>query len=120
MFLNLVVTWLVTAIALFLVSKLPTGVEIDDFPKALISAIVFGLLNAIVRPILGVLVAPAALIFSSLLITLVLNLIIFSVAAKLVEGFRLTWGFWSALLGSVALTIIASLIYQILPFGVAT
>lgn len=120
MLLSLIVAWLVTAIALFLVSKLPIGVEIDDFTKAMVSALVFGLLNAIVRPILGLLVAPAALIFSSLLITLVLNLIIFSVAARLVEGFSLTSGIWSALLGSVALTIIVNLMYQILPFSFAT
>ncbi|NES80798.1 MAG: phage holin family protein [Moorea sp. SIO2B7] len=110
---GLIVAWLVTSVSLFIISKLPTGVEIDDFQKAAISALVFGFLNAIVRPILTTLTLPIALIFSGFLIRLVLNMIIFGLAAALVDGFRLRWGFWSALIGSVALSIINGLIYNV-------
>ena len=113
---GLLVTCLVTAVSLFIISKLPTGVEIDNFPKALLSALVFGVLNTLVSPILTVLSLPIALIFSGFLITLVINMIVFSLAAALVEGFSLRWGFWSALIGSVALSIINSIILQVLPF----
>jgi putative membrane protein len=47
---SLVIAWLVTSVSFFIISKLPIGVDIDTFGKAMISAAVFGLLNALVRP----------------------------------------------------------------------
>lgn len=55
---SLLIAWLITSVSLFIISKLPTGVEIDGFQKAIISAAVFGLLNAFLRPILGLLAFP--------------------------------------------------------------
>lgn len=107
---GLLVIWLVTSVSLFIISKLPTGVEIDSFQKALVSALVFGLLNALVKPILSFLSFPLAIIFSGFLIGLILNMVIFGLAAYLVHGFRLRWGFWSALIGSFALSLINSLL----------
>ncbi len=114
---NLIVAWLVTAVALFIISKLPTGVEIDSFNKALVSAIVFGILNALVRPVISVLAFPITIITFGLF-AIVINAIIFGLAAWLVQGFRLRWGIWSALIGAVALGVINSLIYQLIPFSV--
>lgn len=111
---SIVLTLLVTSVSLVIISKLPTGVEIDDFNKALISAAVFGLLNAFVRPILGLFISPAGLILSGSLVTLILNMAIFGLAAWLVEGFRLRWGIWSALIGAIALVIINQVIFQVL------
>ncbi|WP_199245601.1 phage holin family protein [[Phormidium] sp. ETS-05] len=111
---SIVVSLLVTAFSLFIISKLPTGVEIDDLNKTLISAAVFGLLNAFVRPILSAFISPAGLILSGPLVTLILNMAIFGLAAWLVEGFRLRWGLWSALIGSIALVIINQLLWRVL------
>ncbi len=47
---ELLIAWLLTAISLLIVSQLPIGVEVDNFGKALIAAIVFGILNALVKP----------------------------------------------------------------------
>ncbi|MBZ8181245.1 phage holin family protein [Oscillatoria salina] len=110
---GLLIAWLVTAVALLIVSKLPTGVEIDTFNKALISAAVFGLLNALVRPILFVVTFPITLLTLGLFL-IILNAIIFGLAAYFVHGFRLRWGVWSALIGSIALGIINSLIYKLI------
>ncbi|HAA26986.1 MAG TPA: hypothetical protein DCE56_03985 [Cyanobacteria bacterium UBA8553] len=112
---SLLVAWLVTSVSLFLISKLPTGVEIDTFQKAIVSAAVFGILNALLGPILAVLAFPITFLTFGLF-AIVLNAIIFGLAAYLVTGFRLRWGFWSALIGAVALGIINSLIYQLLGF----
>jgi putative membrane protein len=110
---ELLITLLVTAVSFFVISKIPIGVDIDSFPKALIAAAVFGVLNAILKPVLGFLGFP--LVFLTFgLFSLVINAIIFGVAAWLVEGFRLRWGFWSALLGSLALSIINSLLFNVL------
>jgi putative membrane protein len=110
---SLLVAWLVTAVSLFIISKLPIGVEIDTFPKALISAAVFGLLNALVRPVIFFLSLPITILTLGLFL-FVLNAIIFGLAVYLVHGFRLRWGIWSALIGSIALSIINSIIYKLL------
>lgn len=112
----LLVIWLVTAVSFVIISKIPTGVEIDDFKKALISAAVFGVLNAIVRPVIAVVTVPVlGVIFSDFFLRTVLNMIIFGLAAYLVEGFRLRWGIWSALLGSIALGFINSILLSLIP-----
>ncbi len=114
---SLLITLLVTAVSLLIISKLPTGVEIDSFNKALVSAIVFGILNALLRPILAFISFPITFLTFGLF-SLIINAVIFGLAAALVEGFRLRWGFWSALIGSFALGVINSIIFKILPFTV--
>jgi len=110
----LLITWLVTAISLFIVSKIPLiGVEIDSFNKALISAAVFGLLNAFVRPILAFLGAPITFLTLGLF-TIILNGIMFGLAAWLVRGFWLRHGFVSAIIGALALTFVNSILFQVL------
>ena len=110
---SLVIAWLVTSVSFFIISKLPIGVDIDTFGKAMISAAVFGLLNALVRPIFLFFGFPLLLVTFGLWI-IVINAAIFGLAAWLVDGFRLRWGIWSALLGAIALGFINSLLYQVL------
>jgi putative membrane protein len=110
---GLILTWVVTTVSFLIISKLPIGVEIDSFGKALISAAVFGILNAILRPILAFFTFPFIIITLGLFF-FILNAAIFGLAAYLVPGFRLRWGFWSALLGSIALAIINSILWSVL------
>ena len=112
----LLIAWIVNAISLFVIAQLSpiTGVEIDSFPKALWSAIIFGVLNVLVRPFLVALAVPLDAVFSTFIVGLILNMTIFGLAAWLVSGFRLQWGVLSALIGSIALGIINSVIYQII------
>ncbi len=110
---GLLVSWLVTTLSFLIISRLPIGVEIDSFGKAAISAVVFGILNAILRPILGFFTFP--LIFLTFgLFLFVLNAIIFGLAAAIVPGFRLRYGIWSALIGAIALSVINSLLFNLL------
>ena len=110
---GLLITWLVTTVSFLIISRLPIGVEIDSFAKAAISAAVFGILNALLRPILGFFTFPIIILTFGLFV-FVLNAIIFGLAALLVPGFRLRWGFWSALIGALALSIINSLLFNVL------
>lgn len=103
----------VTAISLIIVSKLPLGVEVDSFGKAVIAGVIFGVLNAFVRPILTILGFPLVLLTLGLFL-LVINAIVFALSAWLVDGFRLRWGFWSALLGSICLSLVNSVLTGIL------
>lgn len=110
---GILVTWLVTALSFLIISKLPIGVEIDSFGKALISAAVIGILNALLLPILSFFTLPFIILTIGLFF-FVLNAIIFGIAAYLVNGFRLRYGIWSALLGSIALALINSALLRIL------
>jgi putative membrane protein len=114
---TLLIVWVVTAISLLIISKLPLGVEIDTPAKAFFSAAILGIVTAIVRPILRLVFAvPTFLTFDLLsgFFTFIIAVVCFSVAAWLVDGFRLRFGIWSAVLGAFALTLINSLIYKLL------
>ena len=84
---QLLMLWFVTAVSLFIISKLPTGVEIDDFKIALISSAVFGFLNTLVRRFLVAVALPIKIVLSSFLFTLLLNMAIFGLAAWFVVDF---------------------------------
>ena len=114
--LAILISLIVTTISLLIISKLPTGVEVDTVKKGFVAAIVFGILNAILHPILSFLALPITFLTFGLF-SLVINGFIFGLAALLVSGFRLRWGIWSALIGAFALSIINSIIYKILPFS---
>ncbi|BAZ45745.1 hypothetical protein NIES4102_27710 [Chondrocystis sp. NIES-4102] len=116
----IVVSLIVSAVAFIIISKLPTGVQVDSFQKALIAALVFGILNALLHPVLNLLAAPFNFLTFNIfrgVVTLVINGFIFGLSALLIKGFRLQWGIWSALIGSLALSIVNSIIYKLLPFS---
>ncbi|MBF2087840.1 MAG: phage holin family protein [Synechococcales cyanobacterium K44_A2020_017] len=112
---QLLIIWLLVTVSLIIVSKIPLlGVEIDSFGKALISGAVFGLLNAIGQWLLD---ATGFLNLLSLgLYGLILNTIVFGLAAKLVVGFRLRHGIWSALLGAFFMAIVMGIVDRV--FGI--
>jgi putative membrane protein len=108
--LGFVITTLVVALSLFIISKLPIGVEIDTPGIAIVSAIVFGLLNGL----LGWLVAFFKFTVILTPLALVMNVVIFGLAAWLVEGFRLKNGLISAALGAFALAIVTGIVNYVL------
>jgi putative membrane protein len=109
---DLILTWLITTISFFIISRLPfLGIEIDSIAKAAISAAVFGILNALLLPILSFFTFPFILLTVGLFF-FILNAVIFAIAAALVNGFRLRYGVVSALLGSIALAFINSILLR--------
>ncbi|MEY3826551.1 MAG: hypothetical protein RLZZ148_1367 [Cyanobacteriota bacterium] len=111
-----ILVWVVvTAISFIIISYLPIGVQIASFPIALISAVVFGLVNALLKPLLTVFGLLNILNWVTLgLFSLVVNGIILAIAAALVPGFRLKWPLVSALLGALALAIVNSILFNVL------
>jgi putative membrane protein len=108
------ITAVVTAISLLIISYIPfLGVEVDSPGKALLSGVVFGLLNAFLKPILNFLGAPINFLTLGLF-GLLINVIIFGLTAKLIEGFRLRNGFVSAILGALVLAIVNSILFSLL------
>ncbi len=110
--LTLLARWLVNAAALLLVAYLYPGVQVESFVAALLAALVLGLVNAIVRPLLVVLTLPVTLLTLGLFL-FVINALLFWMVAELVQGFAVG-GFGAALLGSILYSIVTLLTSWIL------
>lgn len=91
--------WLLNATALLLVAYLYSGVDIKSYSAALIAALVLGLFNAILRPLLVILTLPVTVLTLGLFL-FVINALLFWAAAGILDGFHVT-GFGAALIGSV-------------------
>lgn len=96
---KLLLRWLLLAAALLLVAHLYEGVEVRSFATAMVAALVLGLFNAILRPLLVVLTLPATLLTLGLFL-FVINALMFYWAAGLLDGLTVR-GFGAALIGSL-------------------
>ena len=101
---NFIVTVLITAAGLFIVSRLNLGLQIDNLTTTLVAALVLGLLNAFVRPILGFLSLPITILTLGLF-SLVLNALMILLMSALVKGVHVN-GFLGALIASIVLSIL--------------
>jgi putative membrane protein len=102
--LTLLARWIINAAALLLVAYIYPGVHVDDFIAALIAALVLGLVNAVVRPLLVILTLPVTLLTLGLFL-FVVNALCFWLVAELVKGFTVS-GFGGALIGSILYSLI--------------
>jgi len=94
---------LVTAVLLFVLGRLVEGIRVRDAKAAVIGALVLGLANAFVRPVLVLLTLPVTILTLGLFI-LVVNALMLALAAALVDGFEVK-GFGAALWGSLVLAV---------------
>ncbi|MGD1929327.1 MAG: phage holin family protein [Leptolyngbyaceae cyanobacterium] len=113
MIIGFLITVVVLAVSLWLISLLPTGVEVDSPAKALMGGAIIGVLNGIYHFLPEGLRTFGAVI-SLGLIPLTISIVVFGLAAMLVEGFRLRWGIMSAIIGALALTFINSILTWVL------
>jgi putative membrane protein len=107
---NVLLRIIISAVVAFALSYILSGVHIQSFVTALILAVVLGLLNIFVKPLLIILTLPIT-IFTFGLFLFVINALIILLAAKFVNGFRVD-GFWWALLFSLLLSILTSFLYK--------
>jgi putative membrane protein len=105
--------WILNALALLIVAYLYPGVQVRDWVAAAVAALVLGLVNALVKPILVVLTFPVTVVTLGLFL-LVINALLFWGVAEVVPGFGVS-GFWAAMLGAVLYSIIAWALAAILP-----
>ncbi|MEW6706937.1 MAG: phage holin family protein [Pseudomonadota bacterium] len=96
---KLIVRWLLLAAALLLVAYLYGGVQVASFGSAMLAALVLGLLNTLLRPLLVLLTLPVTLVTLGLFL-FVINALLFWAAASVLTGFNVT-GFGAALIGSL-------------------
>ena len=109
---KVIIKLLITAIVAYFLPIFLSGVQVEDFTSAIIFAVVIGLLNLIVRPILSLLSLPITILTLGLF-SLVINALIILLADKFTEGINVD-GFWWALIFSVALSVITSILEKIL------
>jgi putative membrane protein len=98
------INWLVTALAVAIVSYLLPGVSLTGAFAALVTALVLGLVNAFIRPILLILTLPLTIVTLGLF-TLVINAFMVVLTAAIVPGFIVA-SFWWALLFSLVLALV--------------
>lgn len=107
-FFGLLVTWLLSAVALFVAARFVPGVSIASFQVALVAAAVLGLVNALVRPLVTLLTLPATLLTLGLFL-FVVNGAMVGLAAYLVDGFTV-----DGLLSGIGLAVVVTLVSAVL------
>lgn len=103
---RLIFTWILNSFALFFVMKVVPGIQIDHFRDLLTATLVLGLLNAFLRPVILLFTLPLTVLTLGLF-TLVVNGILFYLAASLVNGFHVT---------SFGTAFIAALLFSLFSF----
>jgi putative membrane protein len=102
---RLLLTWLINAAALMALPYLMHSVAVSNVGTALIAALVLGLVNTLIRPVLVLLTLPVTLLSMGLFI-LVINALLFWLVSHWVSGFEVA-GFWSAFLAAILYSIIS-------------
>lgn len=97
--------WLVSGLAIIITAYLLPGVRVTGFFAALVTALILGLINAFIRPVLILLTLPLNILTLGLF-TLVINALLIMLAAAIVPGFAVK-GFWWALLFGLVLAVIS-------------
>jgi putative membrane protein len=106
--LKLIAKWLLSASALLFVAYIYGGVQVHGFGSAMLAALVIGLLNIVVRPVLVVLTLPVTMLTLGLFL-FVINALVFWAAAAVLQGL-VVQGFLAALVGSLLYTAIGIVI----------
>ncbi len=109
---KLIAKWLLSAAALLAVAYVYSGVQIKSYTAALIAALVIGLFNSVLRPLLVVLTLPVTVITLGLFL-FVINALMFWSAAAILDGFHVR-GFEAALIGSLIYSLLGIVIDSLL------
>ena len=112
---RLLLKWVLNSFALFFVMRLIPGIQIDRFGDLLVGALVIGLLNAFLRPIVILLTLPVTVVTLGLF-TLVINGFMFYLAAHLVAGFHVA-GFTTALVAALLFSLISFVLNMLFRTG---
>ena len=110
---RIVLVWILNAVALWLVAVVLPGVTVQDEISALVAAIVLGLVNAVIKPVLIILTLPVTLLTLGLFL-LVLNGLLFWGVASILPGFNVD-GFWWGVAGALIYSVLTWAFSTLLP-----
>lgn len=100
MYMNLLIRWLVSTAAIAITAYILPGVSVDTFTAALIAALVLGIINTLVKPVLLILTLPITLMTLGLFVV-VINAALVLLTARIVPGFYVASFWWAILFGAV-------------------
>lgn len=109
-----IIRLVLNALALIIVANVIPGIAVRDFPIALLAAVVIGLVNALVRPLLELLSLPITILTLGLF-SLVINALMFALAAWITPGFDVAGfgpAFWGGLVYAVLATVVGWLVKE--------
>lgn len=98
-----IIRWLLAALAIVIISYILPGISVATFWTAIIVALILGIINAILKPILVILTLPINILTLGLF-TFVINALLVMLTATIVKGFTIE-NFWTAVLFSVILSL---------------
>lgn len=101
---SLVINWVISGVAIVISAYLLPGIHLSGFKAALLTALVLGLINAFIKPVLSLLTLPLTILTLGLF-SLVLNALLIMLVTKIVPGFQIQ-GFLWAVAFSVVLTLV--------------
>jgi putative membrane protein len=108
---NLVIRILVTAGLVMLIAHLLPGVKVDSFIQSVYVAIILGLLNVFIKPIIVLFTLPVTILTLGLLL-LVINALLVLLCSNIVGGFEVA-SFWTAMFFSIILSVSQSLVFKL-------
>ena len=102
---RILLVWLINTLALIAVAYLMSSITVSSFTSALVAALILGLVNAVIRPILVLLTLPVTVLTLGLFI-FVINGLLFWFVGSFVQGF-VVQGFWAGLIGSILFSLVS-------------
>ena len=105
---GLLLRWLALTFAIVIASYLLDGIRVESFAYAIFTAAILGILNAFLRPILFIVTLPLTVLTFGLF-TFVINAVMLMMASGVIGGFEVD-GFWSAVFGSLLISIVSWLL----------
>jgi len=108
---QLLLIWFLNALALLTVAYVLPGIHVDGFTAALVAALILGLINTLLRPLLIFLTLPVTVVTLGLFI-LVINGLLFWFAGSVLKGFEVS-GFWVGVLGALLYSIFSSVLTMV-------
>jgi putative membrane protein len=110
---RLLLHWLINALALLALPYLFTSIKVDTFATALVVAVVLGLINTLIRPLLVILTLPVTILTLGLFI-FVINGLLFWAVGSFMPGFRVE-GFWAGVFGAIVYSLISWALSALIP-----
>jgi len=103
--LKVLVVWVINALALLTVAYVMPGIAVASFATALVAALVLGLVNAVIRPVLVLLTLPVTIVTLGLFI-FVINGLLFWFVGSFIQGFVVS-GFWAGVFGAIVYSLVS-------------
>jgi putative membrane protein len=108
---KLILKLLLSALAVFILAHVLSGVHVDGYTTAIIVSLLLSVLNLFVKPILIIFTLPITILTLGLFL-LVINALIILLAGNLIDGFSVS-SIWTAILFSILLSILESILYSL-------